>query len=318
MTPAEPRLSPGIQLWGKCLFNAKFLIDASGQDCFLARKKNNQKPFTRLHVRLALSSHWENVQMTESLANGNITIIHFGGEKLGWIWLIPIGPDRLSIGLALNMSYANEQRKILIKEHGVRHWQQAFYLQEIKESTIVRGIIKNAKLAWDVVANGDFSYYAEEKYGKSHAILGDAGAFLDPIFSSGIYLGIKSAKLTAPGIAHLIKTGDDSLMREAFKIMEGGYKVVEDLIVAFYSTDTIDFTHLAGSEGIQEVQMEAAYKRYHMLLAGNFFEDHERSLKAIHALKDPMMIEKYSNLIKYETKGGVQPVCKTSHHVFSI
>lgn len=302
---------------GEFTLKSKFLIDASGQDCFIARKKGNQKPFTSLNVRLALSSHWENIKMTESLANGNITIIHFGGEKLGWIWLIPLGPNRLSIGLALNMSYAQEQRQILMKEHGARKWQEVFYMQEIKESEVVRGIIEGANLCWDVVANGDFSYYAEEKYGSSYAILGDAGAFLDPIFSSGIYLGMKCAKLTAPGIATFIKTGDRTLMEDAFKTMENGYKVVENLIVAFYAPDTIDFTHLAGSNGIQDQQMEAAYTIYHMLLAGNFFDDHERYIKAIKALRDPMMIEKYMHLKDHANEEHFQAACAIPEPVFS-
>lgn len=301
---------------GEFTLKSKFLIDASGQDCFIARKKGNQKPFTSLNIRLALSSHWENINFTESLANGNVTIIHFGGEKLGWIWLIPIGPNRLSIGLALNMSYAQEQRKILMKEHGARKWQEAFYMQEISESAVVRGIIEGANLCWDVVANGDFSYYAEEKYGKSHAILGDAGAFLDPIFSSGIYLGLKSAKLTSPGIAHYIRTGDTSLMDQAFKTMDDGYKVVEDLIVAFYAPDTIDFTHLAGSNGIQDKQMEAAYTIYHMLLAGDFFEDHDRYRKAIKALRDPMMIEKYMHLKDHAGEEHFVAACAASESIF--
>lgn len=294
---------------GNLEFNGRFLIDASGQDCFLPRKMGNQKPFERLHIRLALSSHWENINLTDSLKNGSITIIHFGGEKLGWIWLIPLDENRLSIGLALNMSYANEQRKILMKEHGPRKWQEAFYLQEISESEVVRGIIDGANMCWDVVSNGDFSYYTEKKYGSSFAVLGDAGAFLDPIFSSGIYLGMKCAKLSAPAIASYLQHGDMTALREVYQFMDNGYKVVEDLIVAFYDPNTINFTELSGSAGITHDQFEAAYTIYHMLLAGDFFSEHDKYRKAIASLRNPEMIKKYMNLKQHAMADGLKEVC---------
>jgi flavin-dependent dehydrogenase len=294
---------------GNLSFEGRFLIDASGQDCFLARKMGNQKPFNSLNVRLALSSHWENANLTDSLSNGNITIIHFGGEKLGWIWLIPLAENRLSIGLALNMSYAQEQRKILMKEHGPRKWQEVFYLQEISESEVVRGIIDGANMCWDVVSNGDFSYYAEQKYGPAFAILGDAGAFLDPIFSSGIYLGIKSAKISAPAIASYLQSGDMEALDKVYEYMNNGYKVVEDLIVAFYDPNTINFTELSGSSGISHEQFEAAYTIYHMLLAGDFYDNHDRYRKAIASLRNPAMIKKYLNLKQHEDAEGLKEVC---------
>lgn len=294
------------------VYDGKFLIDASGQDCFLAKKLNNQKPFERLNVRLALSSHWANPKYNESLANGNITIVHFGGEKLGWIWLIPLGPDRLSVGLAINMSYANEQRKLLMPIHGAKKWQEAFYLSELSQSDLVMSIIDGASMCWDVVSNGDFSYYAEKKYGNNYAMLGDAGAFLDPIFSSGIYLGMKSAKLITPGIVDIIKKGDYTAFEDGYRLMDKGYAVVEDLILAFYEPSAMAFPELAGSEGISHEQFEAIYTIYHMLLAGDFFNDSERYRKAIAALRDPEMVKKYLALKQHDRAEDFIHACSGS------
>lgn len=295
---------------GERTYAGRFLVDASGQDCFLAKKLGNQKPFERLHVRLALSSHWANPKYNASLANGNITIVHFGGDKLGWIWLIPIGPDRISIGLAINMSYAQEQRRILMKEHGPREWQKVLYLNELAQSDVVMQVIDGAEMCWEVVSNGDFSYYAEQKYGDNFAILGDAGAFLDPIFSSGIFLGMKSAKLVSPGIAEYLHSGDNSRLKEGYGIMEKGYKVVEDLILAFYEPSAMAFPELAGSDGISHDQFEAIYTIYHMLLAGDFFNDSERYRKAIAALRDPEMVKKYLALKKHDLEDDFIQVCQ--------
>ncbi|MBP6184549.1 MAG: tryptophan 7-halogenase [Saprospiraceae bacterium] len=288
---------------------AKFLVDASGQDCFLAKKLGIQKKFESLNVRLALSSHWENVHLTPSLANGNITIVHFGGKKLGWIWLIPLNDNRLSVGLAINMDYAQEQRQILMKEHGARKWQEAFYLQELSESPLVSSIIKDASMCWDVVSNGDFSYYASEKYGPTHAIVGDAAAFLDPIFSSGIYLGLKSAKVITPGIVQAIREGNLAGLQSGYELMENGYKVVEDLITAFYEPSAIHFPELAGSDGIGHEQLEAIYSVYHLLLAGDFFNQSERYRKAIASLRSANMIEKFRNLKDHSKEADLIQLC---------
>ncbi len=278
------------------LFSARFVVDASGQDCFLTRKIGNQERFENLNIRLALSAHWNGAALTPSLANGNITVVHCGGEKLGWIWLIPLNDDRLSIGLAINMDYAQAQRKLLMTEHGAREWQKALYLQEIHDAPLVHQILQDATMCWNVVSNGDFSYYAREKFGRNHAILGDAAAFLDPIFSSGIYLGLHSAKTIAPGIVQRLRQDDDSLMRSGYESLNRGYEVVEELIAAFYDPTAIHFPELSGSEDQAFQEMKGAYTVYHMLLAGDFFNQSDKYLSAIRALKDPAMIEKYKHL----------------------
>ncbi len=280
----------------------RFLVDATGQDCFLSRKLGNQKRFETLNIRLALSAHWTDVQLTPSLANGNITIVHVGGEKSGWIWLIPLKDDRLSIGLAINMDFAQEQRKKLMKEHGARSWQKELYLQEISDAPLVQEVIQNGTMCWDVVSTGDFSYYAEEKFGPTHAIIGDAAAFLDPIFSSGIFLSLHSAKAIAPGIVTLLENGSQAEIEQGYKSLDGGYRVIEELISAFYDPNAINFPELSGSAGMEFAHMESAYTVYHMLLSGDFFNDCDRYLKVIQTLRDATMIEKYKNL-----KGHADP-----------
>jgi flavin-dependent dehydrogenase len=291
------------------MLESRFLVDASGQDCFLARKLGKQKPFERLNIRLALSSHWKGANLDESMANGNIKIIHLGGEKLGWVWMIPLRDDRLSVGLALNMSYAQEQRKMLSKEHGARGWQQALYHQELQSSPLAMSVLDGAEMYWDVVSNGDFSYYAEEKFGHNHAIVGDAAAFLDPIFSSGVYLGMMAAKLTSAGIDQaLAGQGLDGLAK-VYDDMSGGYKVVEELICTFYEPNSIALSHLQDNGNTSYDKFESAYAILHLLLAGDFFKEHERYLRAIKTLRSKEMIDKYKSLTGHLDAQMEQQVC---------
>lgn len=281
-------------------FEARFLVDASGQDSFLARMQGIQRPFERLNVRLALSTHWKNTNQDEVLSNGNIQIIHLGGEKLGWVWMIPLKGDRLSIGVALNMSYAQQQRKALIKEHGPSGWQKALYLQELGTSPLVMDIIDGAEMYWEPVSNGDFSYYAEEKYGHNHAIVGDAAAFLDPIFSSGIYLSMMGAKLASAGITEVLKNNGFEGLEKAYKEMNGGYKVIEELVCIFYEPNSVAFSDLQDNYEFTYNKFESVHSMMHLLLAGDFFKNHERYLKAISALRSEKMISKYKTIIRHE------------------
>ncbi len=292
------------------VFQARFVVDASGQDAFLPRQLGSQRPFPRLNVRLALSSHWKNASLDDSLANGNIKIVHLGGEKLGWIWMIPLRDNRLSIGLALNMSYAQAQRKSLQAVHGIRHWQQALYLQELRSSPLVQGIVQDAEMYWDVVSNGDFSYFAEQKYGPNFAMVGDAAAFLDPIFSSGIYLGMSAAKMVAGAIDASLRTGDHSLLKQAYDNLAGGYRVVEELICTFYEPDAIALSDLSDNSPFSYEKFESAYSILHLLLAGDFFTDHERYLKAIQALRSRSMIDKFKQIAGHQDASLANQVCE--------
>ncbi|MCB0571989.1 MAG: tryptophan 7-halogenase [Phaeodactylibacter sp.] len=290
-------------------FEGRFLLDASGQDCFMPRMLRNQKPFSRLNIRLALSSHWKNARLDETLSNGNIRIVHIGGEKLGWIWMIPLKDDRLSVGLALNMNYAQEQRKILSKEHGAREWQQALYLQELNTSPLVMSILGEAEMYWDVVSNGDYSYYAEQKYGHNFAIVGDSAAFLDPIFSSGIYLGMVAAKMVAEGVDKILRGNDYSAVEKAYADMDGGYKVIEELICTFYEPNSIALSDLQDNGNFSYDKFESAYSILHLLLAGDFFKEPERYLRAINTLRSQEMIDKYKSLTGHLDAKMEQKVC---------
>ncbi|MEQ8705803.1 MAG: NAD(P)/FAD-dependent oxidoreductase [Phaeodactylibacter sp.] len=289
-------------------FTARFLVDASGQNAFIARKMGMQKPFKRLNVRQALSAHWVNVKLDDSLANGNIKIVHLGGEKLGWIWMIPI-KDSLSIGVALNMSYAKQERKRLMAEHGRKGWEKALYLQEIQSSAAVMNVLQGAEMIDEVASNGDFSYYSEKKFDDQYAIVGDAGGFLDPIFSSGIYLGMMGAKLAAKGIDDLLQGRGKDRLEAAYQDISGGYQVVEELICTFYEPNSIAFSDITVDTNFSFRKFETAYSILHLILAGDFFTNHERYLKAIATLKSADMIEKFKSLTGHAEEAKMHEVC---------
>lgn len=286
---------------------ARFVVDASGQGAVLARQQNIQKPFKRLNVRQAISTHWQNVNYNPSLAQKNIEIVHLGGEKLGWIWLIPL-VDCLSIGVALNMDYAKRQRQKLISE-GAENWAEALYMQELESSPEVARIIHGAERMHEVNLNGDFSYYAQQKFGPKHAIVGDASAFLDPIFSSGIYLAMKGAVEIAEGIEYALKFESTKGLQKAYDQLAGGYKVVEELICTFYDDEAIKFEEIPGKERFSFAHFESAYAILHLILAGDFFANAEKYLDAIARLKKGKNLSKYMTLTGHGSLRELTQLC---------
>ncbi|MEL7220485.1 MAG: NAD(P)/FAD-dependent oxidoreductase, partial [Bacteroidota bacterium] len=223
------------------VFEAKFVVDASGQSTLLANQMKTKKAFDSLQPRVAYSTHWQNAQLSPDLAAGNIKIVHLEGQKTGWFWMIPL-QDRLSIGVALDMEYANQQRRIL--KDTTDDWQTALYMQELAASPVAQAAIAGATRMRPVAANGDFSYYAKTKWGTNFAIVGDASGFLDPIFSSGIYLGMKSSLLVSEGITELLSGKGTASIEQAYHNISGAYRLVEKLINTFYEPGSIKFDQL--------------------------------------------------------------------------
>lgn len=277
-------------------FESKFIIDASGQNTFLGRKLGIKKSYTDLD-RVAVWSHWTNTEFDSVLREGVIKIVYLGGEKKGWMWVIPISKEHLSIGVVINNSYVKEKKQQL---QNSKDWKQDFYLGELAESYLYKGMLKNAKMEHKVAMAGDYSYYCEKKFGDNYALVGDAGAFLDPIFSSGIYVGMHSAELVADAIEAKFKGKGNQEMINAFTKIEGAVKLLEKFIRLFYTPETLNFSSLGDPENVHLFKkFEGAYAIFHYLLAGDFFNNYEKYSDFIDMIRDKKTMAKFENLIDH-------------------
>ncbi len=278
-------------------FTAKFLIDASGLSTFLGSKLGVKKPVKDLD-RVALFAHWSGAQYDHVLKEGAIKIVYLNGEeKKGWIWVIPISKDCLSIGIVINNSFLKEEKtKYADKED----WKYELYMNEIKSSEAVSKLLVNAKTQHKVQIQGDYSYFCETKYGNNFAMIGDAGAFLDPIFSSGIFVGMHSAILVTEAIHSKFTTGDTKLMDDAYTSINGAVKLLEKFIKLFYSPENVNFSQMGNPEKLlQFKESESIYTIFHFLLAGDFFANYEKYSLFLDTMRDPKMLSKFKNLINH-------------------
>ena len=161
-------------------WETRFLLDASGRDTFFA-KANGWKHRNPRHASAAVFSHFEGVQRRPGEDEGNISIYWF---EHGWIWMIPLRDGVMSIGAVSLPDHLKTRRGsldefLLDTLHG---------LQEIKER------MKGAELLMPAQATGNYTYLSSQMCGPGYLIAGDAFAFIDPVFSSGVYLAMDSAE----------------------------------------------------------------------------------------------------------------------------
>ena len=160
-------------------WQARFLIDASGRDTFLANKLDIKKRNPK-HNSAALYGHFEGARRLSGRAEGNISIFWFDH---GWFWFIPLHDGATSVG-AVCWPYYMKSRKTSPTQ---------FLLDTIALSPALSERLKDARLVAPATATGNYSYQARHMAGKNYILLGDAYAFIDPVFSTGVYLAMNSA-----------------------------------------------------------------------------------------------------------------------------
>ena len=130
----------------------------------------------------AVYAHWHGVQMQLNEEPGFITV-HLASD--GWFWMIPLPDDVMSVGFVGNADVFKNRRGNA----------QELYLDRISRSPTVAARMVGAERVSDITATGNYSYRATSGHGEGWMAIGDAFAFLDPVFSSGVLLAMTAAEL---------------------------------------------------------------------------------------------------------------------------
>lgn len=165
-------------------WRARFVVDASGRDTFLANRFRIKHRNPR-HNSSAIYAHFDGADRGEGEEEGNIRIFWFAH---GWFWFIPLTGGTTSVGM-VTWPYH-------IQSKGARSLEQ-FLADNIATCPPLAERLTGATRVSPVEATGNFSYVSERTHGESYLMLGDAYAFIDPVFSSGVWLAMHSAVVGA-------------------------------------------------------------------------------------------------------------------------
>ncbi len=189
------------------------IVDCSGRSRAISRLLDIP---TRAGKRkdIALFAHLSGAEKIEPYN------IHLHRLNKGWNWRIPL-PDRTSVGVVINPDH--------LKEYGTTKEEQ--YDNYLKSDETLLKFTRNAKRETGVVQYNNYQLISQKMYGKNWLLTGDAGGFLDPIFSSGLFLAIKGSFAAAEAIA----TGTDKAFEKYQKYQLYELSIWQKLVDCWYS-----------------------------------------------------------------------------------
>src|SRR5437588_5351187 len=162
---------------------ARYVIDASGRNSVIGNKFKLKKSYQHLQ-KLSLFAHYEGLEREEGI---DATLTRMVRTLQSWFWVIPLANDRASIGIVLEAAG--------FKSSGLS--AEEFFERAIAEQPLVRNRIGAGRRVSQVNTAADFSYRSERLTGDRWLLAGDAAGFIDPVFSSGVFLAVLAGEQAA-------------------------------------------------------------------------------------------------------------------------
>jgi flavin-dependent dehydrogenase len=210
--------------FGQIEINAPIVVDASGRDCFAARKENWMVRDPELK-KVALWTYFKDAKRDPGLDEGATTVAYLPNK--GWFWYIPLSDGMVSVGIVAERDYLFNGTT---KDHAV------IFNREIHNNEWIKEHLSDAKQTGEYRITGEYSYRNRYCASDGLVLAGDALGFLDPVFSSGVFLALKSGVMLADEIDHALKAKDFSAksFHEYGKMMQSSIETMRKIVYAFY------------------------------------------------------------------------------------
>ncbi len=257
---------------------AQVVVDATGQRALISRKLGlrRQDPCLRM---AAIFTHFHGGHRDEGIDEGATLILHTEGQDC-WVWYIPMPNDVVSVGVVGPIDYLIQGRK--------GSPQQTFD-EELARCHGLGDRLEGARQDLEIKVLNDFSYVSEKAAGDGWVLAGDAFGFLDPMYSTGVLLALRSGEMAADAINAALAAGNTS--GEQLGLFQpkltGGMAAFRKLIFAFYnkrfSFGRFLKTHPQHRLAIVDILVGDVFERDF----GPLFADLERMLAAESASLEP-------------------------------
>jgi len=214
---------------GKYQLEAKFVLDASGFGRVLSRLLDLETP-SELGPRQAVFTHFkDNIPDSANFDRNKILItVHPEIDDL-WYWLIPFSDGTSSIGVVARPECFEDSKSLETQLH-----------KYIDDDDNLAELLKNAEILQPTRIIGGYSSNVKSLFGPSYALLGNAGEFLDPVFSSGVTIAMKSAVTAANLVVRQLNGQNIDWQTEFEDSMRKGIEVFKTFVTSWYNTDFQD------------------------------------------------------------------------------
>ena len=206
---------------------APIVVDASGRDCFAAHKQKWMVRDPELK-KIALWTYYKGAKRDPGLDEGATTVAYLPNK--GWFWYIPLSGDMVSVGIVAERDYLFNGST---KDH------EEIFQREVLNNEWINEHLAEAEQTGEYRITGEYSYRNRYCASDGLVLAGDALGFLDPVFSSGVFLALKSGVMLADEIDLALKAGD--LSAKSFdrygKRMQSSIETMRKIVYAFYDKD---------------------------------------------------------------------------------
>lgn len=266
---------------GKSQLRARYVVDASGRDTFLGKQLKLVERSDK-HQSAAMFAHYEGIAYNPDDPGGNIISVNRFGH--GWAWFIPLPGGITSVGCVCKPGYLKTRQ-------GADN--DTFMAKTLAIVPGAERRMQDAKRVSPVRFTGNYSYTCNRIAGHRWILIGDAWAFLDPVFSSGVFLSMYSARQASDVVDGSLRdfAREATLQRRYAKHMRRGYARFAWFIYRFNSP--VMKALFADPRNVLQVEQGVI-----SMLAGDVF-DNKRVLSKLRVFKTIYAIASLINLRRW-------------------
>ena len=207
-------------------FRAPLTLDASGREVFSMTRNRWKVRDPRLN-KIAIWTYYQGARRDPGLDEGATTVAYL--PQKGWFWYIPLPEDRVSVGIVAEKDYLYRKARD----------PDAIFRREIGNNPWIRDHLAPGRQVGRYWVTGEYSYRSKYCAANGLVLVGDAFAFLDPVFSSGVFLALRGGELAAEAGDRALASGDCSAGQfDAYgREMTRGLEAMRKLVYAFYDQE---------------------------------------------------------------------------------
>ena len=213
--------------------NATVIVDSTGQRSLIGRqlKLNTIEPNLKM---ASLFTHYEGGHRDKGIDEGATLILHTE-EKDSWFWSIPLPYNRTSIGVVGELDYLLQNRRDASRKLDT----QKIFNEELAKCAPLKQRLEGAKQLFPIQTTKDFSYRASRIAGNNWVLVGDAFGFLDPVYSTGLFLALKSGEMAADVIVEAFQKDNfsETQLGSFGPAFVNGMEAFRKLVYAFYTKE---------------------------------------------------------------------------------
>ncbi len=205
---------------------ARIVIDASGRDTFAVNQYDWRVPDPKLK-KISIWTYYRGAKRDPGIDEGATTVAYV--PQRGWFWYLPLHGDVVSLGIVAERDYLYR---------GPRD-PKAIMDREIQENVWIADHLSQGEQFGQYWVTGDYSYRSRYCAKDGLLLTGDAFAFLDPVFSSGVFLALRGGEFAADTVDAALRDGDVSAARfeDYCNTIRTGLEGMRQLVYAFYDED---------------------------------------------------------------------------------